>query len=400
MEENSQSFAELFSQKETKKLRHLSPGQKVSATIVGISGESVFLDIGGKSEGVMNASELLTKEGTLLAGIGDAIDVYYLQSRSAEQLFTTKVGSGSNTAHLEEAWRSGIPVAGLVKAEIKGGFEVTLGGGARAFCPYSQMGLRRLEDPAAEYLGTSMTFKISRFSENGRNIVLSARALLEEAQEEKRQQLREQLAEGQTVEGTVTSIREFGIFIDIGGIDGLIPASEIGWSRVDNFADSFQVGQQIKAVIKKLDWENNRFSLSYKETLADPWAEVSTMFPEGSIHEGVVARLTQFGAFVSLSPGIDGLIHISKLGAGRRINHPREVLEQGQNVAVKIESIDPAERRISLAPADYVSPEAKEDTERQEYSAYTKAAGKKEGETAMGSLGAMLQAKLAAKHKK
>lgn len=400
MEENPQSFAELFSQKETKKLRHLSPGQKVSATIVGISGESVFLDIGGKSEGVINASELLSKEGTMLAGLGDTIDVYYLQSRSAEQIFTTKVGAGSNTAQFEEAWRSGIPVSGLVKAEIKGGFEITLGGSTRAFCPYSQMGLRRLADPAAEYLGTTMIFRISRFSENGRNIVLSARALQEEEQQEKREQLKEQLAEGQTVEGTVTSIREFGIFIDIGGVDGLIPASEIGWSRVDNFADAFQVGQQVKAVIKKLDWQNNRFSLSYKETQPDPWAEVGGLFPEGSIHEGMVARLTPFGAFVTLGPGIDGLIHISKLGGGRRINHPREVLEQGQNVAVKVESIDAAERRISLAPADYVSPESKDETERQEFSAYTKTAGKKESEQAVGSLGAMLQAKLAAKNKK
>lgn len=400
MEANNESFADLFNQETSKKLRRLTPGQKVSAAIVGFSGETVFLDVGGKSEGILNTSELLNSEGEPTVQVGDRIEVYFLQSKASEMMFTTKVGSGSSAAHLEEAWRSGIPVEGLVKAEIKGGFEITLGGNVRAFCPFSQMGLRRIEDPAKEYLDTRMTFKITRFEENGRNVVLSARAIQEEERAEKREQLKETLTEGQTIEGEITSIRDFGAFVDIGGVDGLIPISEIGWSRVDKVADFFTVGQHVQAVIKKLDWDNDRIALSYKETLADPWDQVSTSFPEGTVHQGTVARLAQFGAFVTLSPGIDGLIHISKLGSGRRIHHPREVMEEGQNIEVKIESIDPVERRISLAPSDYISEESQEDVEKAEYSSYlSKSRKKKPAGEAMGSLGELLKAKIEEKKK-
>ena len=399
MEEKVETFAELFGQNDTKKLRRFSPGQKITATIVGISGESTFLDIGSKSEGVMNTSELRDKEGNLTAAVGERVEVYYLQSKNTEHLFTTKVSSRS-TAHLEEAWRSGIPVSGTVKAEIKGGFEITLGGNTRAFCPYSQMSLRRLTEPAADYIGSTLTFKITRYSENGRNIVLSARALLEEEQAHKREQLKATVQEGQTVQGVVTSIRDFGVFVDIGGAEGLIPLSEIGWSRTENAADFFQLEQQVSVVIKKLDWENSRISLSYKETQDDPWLNVPTSFPVGSQHTGTISRLAQFGAFVTLAPGIDGLVHVSKLGSGKKIHHPREVVEVGQNIDVKVDEILLAERRISLAPADYISPEKEENSDREEYSSYLRDKRKKESvksADAMGSLGALLQAKITEK---
>ena len=395
----SDSFEDLFKAEETKKIRHLTPGQKIKATIVGINNESTFLDVGSKSEGVLNSSELKDSEGNFTRKVGDVIDVYFLRSKSSEQLFTTSIGSGAGNSHLEEAFRSGIPVDGFVKAEIKGGFEITLGGNVRAFCPFSQMGLRRVEDAAKEYLETHMKFQISRYDENGRNIVVSARALQEAEREELREQLQETLKEGQTVEGVVSSIRDFGAFVDIGGVDGLIPISEIGWSRVEKVADHFSVGQKVQAIIKKLDWENGRISLSYKDTMADPWAQVPVNFPEGSSHVGVVARLAQFGAFVTLAEGIDGLIHISKLGSGRRINHPREVMEVGQNIEVKIDGIDLTEKRISLVPIDYVSAESKEDEERVEYKAFVSEKKKKPSAGEIGSLGALLKAKIAEKKK-
>jgi small subunit ribosomal protein S1 len=396
---DNESFEELFKAEKTRKIRHLIPGQKIQATIVGINAETTFLDVGGKSEGVLNSSELKDGDGNYTREIGDVLDVYFLQAKSAEQLFTTSIGSGSSNAHLEEAFRSGIPVEGFVKAEIKGGFEVTLGGNVRGFCPFSQMGLRRVEDASKEYLETHMKFQITRFEENGRNIVLSARALQEAERAELREKLQETLQEGQTIEGVVSSIRDFGAFVDIGGVDGLIPISEIGWSRVDKVEEYFTVGQKVQAVIKKLDWEKDRISLSYKETQADPWDEVVNKFPEGSTHMGIVARLAQFGAFVTLSPGVDGLIHISKLGGGRRINHPREVLEEGQNVDVTIDGIDLAEKRISLVPADYVSPEAEQDKERTEYKSFVTKEKKSKPAKEVGSLGALLKAKMAEKEK-
>ncbi len=398
-ETDNESFEELFKAEKTTKIRHLTPGQKIQATIVGINDETTFLDVGGKSEGVLNSSELRDNEGNFKYQLGDKLDVYFLQTKSSEQLFTTSIGSGSSAAHLEEAFCSGIPVEGFVKAEIKGGFEITLGGNVRGFCPFSQMGLRRVEDAAKEYLETHMKFQITRFEENGRNIVLSARAIQEAERAELREKLQQTLQEGQTVEGVVSSIREFGAFVDIGGVDGLIPISEIGWSRVDKVEEYFTVGQKVQTVIKKLDWDKERISLSYKETQADPWNEVTTLFPEGTTHMGTVARLAQFGAFVTLAPGIDGLIHISKLGGGRRINHPREVLEEGQNIDVTIDGIDLAEKRISLVPADYVSPEAEQDKERDEYKSFKTKEKKARPATEMGSLGALLKAKMAEKKK-
>ena len=395
MTSDNDSFEALLNASEKKPVRRLSPGQKTAATIVGVDGETIFLDVGLKSEGIINASEFIDENGELTVKIGDSVSVYYLKSGGSEQLFTARLGSGASSAHLEEAWRGGVPVEGTVKAEIKGGFEVTLSGSIRAFCPYSQMGLRRVEDPAKEYLDSQKTFLITQYSENGRNIVISARALQEEEQQQKKEELQTTLTEGMTVEGTISSIRSFGLFVDIGGVDGLVPISEVGWSRIENLEDTFHAGQQVQVVIKSLDWEKDRISLSIKETLKDPWDTAISSFPEGTSHIGVVNRLAPFGAFVNLAPGIDGLVHISKLGQGRRLNHPREAVEEGQNIEVLIESIDLENKRISLAPSDYESAEDKADKERKDFSTYLSSNGSpKESKQSLGTLGALLKAKL------
>lgn len=391
----SDSFAELFQASESKPLRRLKRGEKITATIVGLSNESIFLDIGGKSEGVLHATEMTDENNEVTAVVGDSIEVYYLQSKNGEQLFTISIGSGKNAAHLEEAFRSQIPVEGTVKEEIKGGFEITLGGSIRAFCPYSQMGLRRVEDAAAEYLEKQLTFLITRFEENGRNIVVSARAILEMEREEMREKLKETLAEGQTVAGEITSIRDFGAFVDIGGVDGLVPISEIGWSRVENINDYYTVGQKINVLVKKLDWDADRITLSIKETLDDPWEAAAAKLSSGTILTGTVVRLAPFGAFVNLEAGVDGLVHISKLGKGRRINHPREVLEEGQQLEVQVESVDTIEKRISLAPSDYESPEDDQQKENNIVKDFKKSS--KESGGNLGTFGDLLKAKLAEK---
>jgi len=397
MENMSESFEQLLQSEDKKPPQRIQPGEKIKALVAGISGENVFLDVGGKSEGILDAAELHDDEGNVTVAIGETLEVYFLQSRRSEQIFTTKLGGGASTAHLEEAWRNRIPVQGVVKSEIKGGFEITLSGNHRGFCPYSQMGLRRVED-SSTYLETTMIFHITRFEENGRNLVVSARSVQEEEREAQKETLRETLEEGATVSGTITSIRDFGAFADIGGVDGLIPISEIGWSRVENIHDHFHLGQEVNVVVKSLDWDKDRISLSLKETLADPWDSLHEEFPIGSKLIGTVSRLAQFGAFVSLKEGVDGLIHISKLGSGRRINHPREVLEAGQDIEVTIESIDRDEKRISLAPSDYQAPEDKEKTEKQEFRKFIKEQ-KSSQDSSMGSLGALLKAKMEEKKK-
>ncbi len=394
MPSDNDTFEALLKASEETTFRKLSPGQKLTATIVGIDGETLFLDVGAKSEGVIETSEFTDENGELTVTTGNSVEVYCLKSGPSGQIFTRRLGAGSAGAHLEEAWRNAIPVQGTVKAEIKGGFEVTVSSSVRAFCPYSQIGLRRVDDPAAEYLGKQLEFLITRFEADGRNIVVSARALQEEERRLKREALQQTLTEGQAVDGVISSIRSFGLFVDIGGVDGLVPISEVGWSRVDNLADTYQIGQPVKTVIKGLDWENDRISLSIKETLPDPWQRAAAEFGAGSRHTGTVCRLVPFGAFVTLAPGIDGLLHISKLGQGRKLNHPREVLEEGQRIDVVIETVDPVARKISLAPADYVSPEAAIEREYQELQSFRTARQQKKESESLSSFGALLKKKL------
>ena len=182
--------------------------------------------------------------------------------------------------------------------------------------------------------------------------MVSRRAILDQEKREKKQALKETLKEGEKVRGKVTSIQKFGAFVDIGGMEGLLPVSEIAWTRTEKVSDLLSVGQEVEVIIKKLDWEHDRISFSLKDALPDPWDLVADTFLVGSYHTGTVSRLAAFGAFVTLKEGVDGLIDISKMGAGRRINHPREVLKEGQSVEVQVEAVDRAQRRISLALAE------------------------------------------------
>lgn len=343
-----ESFAALFEATGVKK-DFLTPGQKVEARIAKITRDWIFLDLGGKSEGYLDRKELADEGGNLTVKEGDVITAYFLSSKANEKLFTSRIGAGDSARdHIEEIWRSGIPIEGTVEKEIKGGFEIKLVGGMRGFCPFSQMELRRSGNPQ-DYIGQKLAFQIAEFGERGRNIVLSRRPLLEEQKKKDEETLKEKLREGMIVPGTVVSLRDFGAFVDIGGIQGLLPISEIGWDRVSDIHQHLSVGQTVNVAITKLDWEKNRISLSLKQTLSDPWEDVGANFPEGTLQKGAVVRLTAFGAFVNLGPGIDGLIHISKLGKGKRITHPREVLKEGEVVDVRVDAIDREHKRISLS---------------------------------------------------
>jgi len=344
------SFAELLEQSLVCSVQ-LQPGQKIQAKVLQIGDEWTFLDVGQKGEGVLDTRELHDAEGQMTVKPGDTLQAYFLSRAGGELKFTLRIGGGaSGTAQLEEAWRSGIPVDGRIEKEIKGGYEVKLPGGVRAFCPFSQIGLRRVDNPE-ELIGQALSFRISQFSEQGRNIVVSHREILEEQKQQQREALKQTLQEGMVVKGTVTNIRDFGAFIDIGGLEGLLPISEVSYSRVENLNELLHVGQQLEVSVKKCDWEQDRFSFSLRDTLADPWNKAGTVFAEGTTHTGTVSRLVPFGAFVTLDEGLDGLIHISKLGEDRRIKHPKEVLMVGQQLQVTIEQVDRDERRISLALA-------------------------------------------------
>jgi len=384
------SFEELLKES-TAATDWLEPGQRVDAQIADITSDWVFLDIGGKSEGALDKKELLDETGDFTLKVGDTVTAYFLASRNNERLFTTRITSGqAGRNFLEHAWRGEIPVEGLVEKEIKGGFQVKIPGDTLAFCPYSLMGLRRVED-SSEYVGKRMSFIIAEYSEEGRNVILSNRAILQAELRAKKEALKEELREGMTVKGTVASIQKFGAFIDISGVQGLLPISEIGWARVDDVHDVLSVGQELELVILSLDWEKDRMSFSLKATLPDPWDRVEGKYPAGSSHVGTVARLTKFGAFVTLEGGVDGLIHISKLGGGKRLNHPGEVLEQGQSVEVTVETIDLEKNRLSLKLA--LGEKGKDETgmaDGDDYRSYLQ-----KTPTSMGTLGDILKDKLA-----
>lgn len=391
-EDDDGSFAALFEQDGKQAKRWLEPGQKISGKVLKIGTEWLFMDTGQKGEGVIERKEFLDIDGNLTVAEGDVISAYFLSSNHGEMRFTTRIGggavSGGGSAQLEQAWQARVPVEGVVEKEIKGGYEIKLGGTARAFCPYSQIALRRVENPET-LIGTRLTFLISEYAEDGRNIVVSRRSLLEDEQRRLKEEAQAAISEGVTVTGTVISLQDYGAFIDIGGLEGLLPISEIGWSRVKDIREVLTVGQQLKVVVKSIDTEKDRIALSIKDTLADPWEQVLQKFPEGSFHSGTVARLDTFGAFVTISDGVDGLLHISKLGSGKRINHPREVVKEGEQVEVKIESIDSANRRISLALAGPARAAAEEEATLSDFRRQADDAPK-----GMGTLADMMRTKI------
>jgi small subunit ribosomal protein S1 len=251
----------------------------------------------------------------------------------------------------------GIPVDGTVTEVVKGGLSVDVAG-VRGFVPASQIDNRFVEDLTG-YVGQKLTFRITRYEPGPRgNLVLSRRALLEEEQAKRAEVTRKNLVPGAVLRGTVTRLQPFGAFVDLGGIEGMVHISELGYARVEKPEDVLAVGQEVQVVVLKLEnvtdkkgRPQERIALSLKALASDPWTEATSTLAEGTRLKGIVTRLQPFGAFVEIAPGVEGLVHISELGAGRRINHPKEVVQVGQPVEAVVLSIDPQARRLSLSMA-------------------------------------------------
>ena len=329
-------------------------GQEVETTVVQISSDTVFIDLGLKSEGFVDKAEFLDADGKCTVNEGDKIKVYFVSSNRDELHFTTKLkGENADSNVLESAYNSGLPVEGNVTAEIKGGFEVKIGS-SRAFCPYSQMGYKNRLEPA-QYVGRNMTFVITEYKNEGKNIIVSNRKIEEEAEISKVNSLSEKLTVGSVVKGTVKSIQSYGAFIDLNGFQALLPISEISHARVSDVASVLSEGQEIEAKIIKAEWntakpERSKVSLSMKELEKDPWDEVSSI-NIGDKFTGKIARIAQFGLFVNLRPGIDGLVHVSLLRDVNDKTNLSKKFKVGDTMDVIVQKIDAAEKRISLAPA-------------------------------------------------
>lgn len=333
----------------------LDPGQKVRSKAISITKDSVFIDIAGKSEGMIPLNEFIDEHGTICIREGDEIDATFVSVQDGLRHFTT-ITRGYPAFKLKavrDSLKTGMPIEGLVKAKIKGGYEVSLNG-VRAFCPTSQIDIRSSQE--SDYLEHSFYFKVVEYNEEEGNIVVSRRALLEEEIQSRIEGLKKTLSVGMEIAAKVRTIQNFGVFADIGGIDGFIPISEISWDRVERPEDILSIGQDVTTRIILIDWEKNRITLSIKATQPDPWAKAAEKYPVGAKAIGTVVKLAPFGAFVNLEPGIDGLVHISNLSSGRRIKHPKEVVEVGQRIEAYILSVDSQTRKISLSMQPKVEP--------------------------------------------
>lgn len=344
--QGQEDFAKLLEESESARESKIHRDRKIRGTVVSVGEEWVFVDVGAKSEGYIARAELSDEEAGTTVKPGDTIEAYVVKATGSDIVLSVKMTSAASKEALFDAYKSGVPVEGLVLEEKKGGFSVRILG-KETFCPYSQIDMQRISS-AEDYIGKRFSFRIIEHKEGGGNIVVSRRIILEEEKAEDLAKLKETLKQGDLIEGRVTNLVQFGAFVDIGGIEGLIPMSEMAWRRVENASDLFTPGDQVKVEILKIDWDNERITLSAKGATEDPWESIAETYELEKVYNGVVKKLMDFGAFVELTPGVEGLIHISNMGAGRRINHPREVLSVGEEVQAKILSVDKDKRRIGL----------------------------------------------------
>jgi small subunit ribosomal protein S1 len=359
-DEDAGEFGRMLDEQETARPEP-SVGEQVTGRVVQVGPSEVFVDVGARTELPLATAELRDDEGQLTVAEGDEITAYV--TRGADGLALTRTldprqaGAEAMQA-LREALASGVPVEGTVTATNKGGFTVDLGG-KRGFCPYSQMDLRRVEDPEP-FVGTKQRFKILEISPDDRNIVLSRRALLQEEREEKASATRAALERGAVFDGEVTRLMPYGAFVDIGGVEGLVHISQISHQRLKDPSEMLQEGQEVRVEVVEIqnqgEGRRERISLSMKALATDPWSSEAGEISVGTDVEGEVTRLEDYGVFVRLQPGIEGLVHISELSL-RRLVHPREVLNEGDVINVRVLDVDLERRRISLSrrqASDYV----------------------------------------------
>jgi small subunit ribosomal protein S1 len=346
------SFAELLESSLETPGGQFAPGDTVSGTVVKITKDTVFVDLGGKSEGIADVVEFRDKEGNLSLKEGDTVELRVASLRGGIHLSKAIKAHGAEAIDLlRDAQRNQIPVEGRVAAVNKGGFEIDISG-TRAFCPVSQIDLQFCEKPE-EHIGARYPFRIMEIKEKGKNIILSRRALLQEEQDKKAKETLSSLKEGLELEGTITRLMDFGAFVDIGGIEGMIHVSEISHARIGQPSEVLEPGQKVKVKVLKIDPDKGgrrKIALSLKALEQSPW-EKGFPFKEGEVISGTISRLADFGAFVEIAPGVDGLVHLSEISYDR-VQHPSRVLKEGDRVDVLVLKIDEEKRRISLSIKD------------------------------------------------
>ena len=335
-----QSFESMFEDS----MQELNVGDVVRGTVVQVSDDHVVVDVGYKSEGVIPLAEFKDEEGKIDVKVGDVVDVLFERREND----SGQIGLSKEKADRQKIWGSleeGAVVEGKIVGRIKGGLTVDIG--INAFLPGSQVDLRPVRN-LEKLLGATFDFKIIKLNKRRGNIVLSRRVLLEEQRENMRTDTLETLTEGQVVEGIVKNLTDYGSFIDLGGIDGLLHITDMSWGRVNHPSDVLSVGEKINVKILKYDRERERVSLGLKQITPDPWLEVESAYPVDAKVQGKVVSLTDYGAFIELEDGVEGLIHVSEMSWTKRIKHPNKLLTVGDEVETLVLALDIPNRRISL----------------------------------------------------
>src|SRR5438105_1525089 len=329
----------------------INEGEVVHGTVVRVDKDEVLVDIGYKSEGVIPVSELSIRRSVNPAdevSVGDEIAALVMTKEDAEgRLILSKKRARFEIAWkaIEAAYEQGDPVNGRVIEVVKGGLILDLG--VRGFLPASLVDIRRVQD-LDEYLSQELRCKVIELNRSRNNVVLSRRAVLEDERKEMRQAILDRLNPGDVVEGTISNIVDFGAFVDLEGMDGLIHISELSWSHVNHPSEVLEIGQKVQVKVLDIDRDRQRISLGLKQTQSDPWQQVVESYQEGDVVEGRVTKVVTFGAFVEILPGVEGLVHISEL-AQHHVENPREVVSQGQPVNVLILEVAAQRRRLSLS---------------------------------------------------
>jgi small subunit ribosomal protein S1 len=343
--EPTEDFAAMF--EASIKAKRVEKGQTIEGTIVAIGPEVAFVDVGGKGEATIDIAELKDDEGGLEVAVGDRIQAMVVSTVGGLTL-SRRLGRGAATERLlGDAFHTGLPVEGKVERAVKGGYEVRIAR-QRAFCPTSQIDTLRTEPSVHE--GRVYQFRIIEYKEGGKNLVVSRRALLEEEQRASAAEIRRSIVVGAEMTGRVTSVREFGAFVDLGGgVQGLLHVSEMGWSRVSDTSQVVKPGDEITVKVLRVDEDKQKISLGMKQLTADPWSRVHETYEVGQVRIGRVTRLADFGAFVELEPGVEALAHVSTFAPTGRSNMRSSAIAAGTTGAFEILSIDLEKKRIGVA---------------------------------------------------
>ncbi len=345
MSDQLEDFATMF--EASVQAKRLEEGERVEGRIVAIGPQVALVDVGRKGEAVMDIAELKNADGEFEFAVGDLVQAMVVSTSDALTLSRKLAGAAASDRQFEAAFQNGLPVEGKVEREVKGGYEVRIGR-RRAFCPISQIDVRGANTPAHE--GRVYQFRIIEYKEGGSNIVVSRRALLEDEQRANAGKVRDKIVPSAVMTGRVTSVREFGAFVDLGaGVQGLLHVSEMAWSRVPDPGEIVKAGDEITVKVLRVDEEKQRISLGLKQLSADPWSRVPEVYKVGQVRPGRVTRVTQFGAFVELEPGIEALAHASTFEPTGRPEGWADQVASGMTATFEILAIDPGQKRIGVA---------------------------------------------------